>query len=198
MLPLRERKKFPFLDDWSRYCDEAADPATFEQWMRWPGCNVGVCLGTASGVTALDFDDDVDGLHGRVLKLIGESPVAERRSSRRFTASVTAQRSYNAGGVPVLDVLAAVMPPSVHPEGMPYRWLTERTLENTPRVGASGHHARGDGRGHAAVPHHGAGGGKPFYRERSFDFESSDDVTEALSYLTADDYDLWIRIGMGE
>ncbi|MBP3955414.1 PriCT-2 domain-containing protein [Gemmata sp. G18] len=139
MLPLRPREKSPAIRGWQRFCTETAGPHLLRQWMRVPDANIGVCLGPASGVTALDFDEDADGLHGRIVELVGDSPV-KKAGRRGYTAFYRfggeRSRHYSSGKVSVLDVLATgrqtVVPASVHPEGANYRWLTERTLENTP------------------------------------------------------------------
>lgn len=138
VLPLVPGEKRPAVRGWQRHCLAPAGDHLVRQWDRIPGANVGVCLGPAGGLVALDFDEDVGGLHGRITGLVGESPVrkAGRRGHTgfyRFTGERS--RHYGVGEASVLDVLAggryAVVPPSVHPEGMAYRWLTDRTLENT-------------------------------------------------------------------
>lgn len=138
VIPVTPMGKRPGLAGWQRYCDEPAGPHLVRQWARRPDANVGVCLGPASGLVALDFDEDADGLHARIAETVGESPV--RKAGRRghtgfYRYGGERSRHYAVGEASVLDVLSAgrhtVVPGSIHPDGMAYRWLTERTLENT-------------------------------------------------------------------
>src|SRR6185312_8701005 len=85
VIPLVARKKHPFILNWSQYCSELADDAVFEQWLSWHEANVGVCLGRASGITALDFDSDADGTHKKILRIIPDSPV-KKAGKLGFTA----------------------------------------------------------------------------------------------------------------
>ena len=140
VLPIIARSKRIVLQEWSRYCEEGADQATFDQWMTLPGCNIGVCLGSASGITALDYDDDINGLHAKILRIVGDSPV-KKFGAKGYTAfyrhSNERSAQYRVGGVNVLDVLSTgrqtVLPPSIHPEGATYRWVTEKRSK-TPRL----------------------------------------------------------------
>ena len=203
ILPIRPGQKFPILKEWSKYCSESADQATLDMWMAWPGCNVGICLGQASGLTALDFDDDVDGLHEKIEKLVGESPV-KKAGKRGFTAFYRfgneRSGSYRVEGVTVIDVLAngrqTVIPPSLHPEGMKYRWLTPRTLENTSVIDLP----EIDPAALAKVMklfRSGPPVTTPAYRSEPFDFNDERDVVEALRYIPPDvSYTEWRDIGM--
>lgn len=203
VVPLRPGMKFPILKEWSKYCVEPADEDTFRLWMGWPECNVGLCLGLASGVMALDFDDDVDDLHARIVKLVGDSPV-KKAGKRGYTAFYRFgnERSVSERieGVTVLDVLAngrqTVLPPSLHPEGMRYRWLTDRTLENTPAGDLPAIDPAAMAKvlklfpGNTAVT-------KPAYRSEPFDFSDERDVAEALRFIPPDvPYPEWRDIGM--
>lgn len=201
VVPLVAREKRILIADWSAYCTEAASDEVFDNWMRMPSSNVGVCLGAASGLTALDFDNDVDGLHARIVRIVGDSPV-KKAGAKGFTAFYRfgneRSSSYSAPGVRVLDVLASgrqtVMPPSVHPGGPTYQWLTERTLENTqawelPAITSEAlvevmRLFRTDP---PVIKH--------AYRD-GFNFDSADDVAEALKHVHADDYDRWVEMGM--
>lgn len=138
VIPLVSGEKRPAVGGWQRYCEAPAGEHVLRQWARRPGANIGVCLGPASGVVALDFDEDVDGLHERVAEIVGESPV--RKAGRRghtgfYRYGGERSRHYSVGEASVLDVLSAgrhtVVPGSIHPTGVPYHWLTERTLENS-------------------------------------------------------------------
>jgi hypothetical protein len=203
VIPLRANQKFPIIREWSQYCSESAADDTFDLWLGWPDCNIGLCLGQASGLTALDFDDDVDGLHEQIIRIVGDSPV-KKAGKRGYTAFYRfgneRSASYRIGGVTVLDVLAGgrqtVLPPSIHPDGMAYRWLTPKTLENTlvsdlPVLRAEDMaKAMKLFRTEAPVT-------KPAYRTEPFDFGDDREISEALRYIPPDvSYPVWRDIGM--
>jgi hypothetical protein len=72
---------------WQRYCRERANRETLDMWLDWPERNIGLALGPASGVIALDFDYDRDGRHAEILKIISDSPV-KKRGAKGHTAHV--------------------------------------------------------------------------------------------------------------
>jgi hypothetical protein len=203
VVPLEPGDKAIKLPGWQRYCKERANRETLEMWSSWPDRNVGLALGPASGVIAMDFDYDKGGKHREILKIIGDSPV-KKRGAKGFTAfyRFSNQRSvkYSVGGESVLEVLSTgrqtVLPPSIHPDTrQPYAWMTPRTLldtspEELPEITAEAMTAvdrlfRGQTQ-QAAVMH----------PVKSFREMGEGDVAEALQHIPADDYHLWIKIGM--
>ena len=202
----RGRRKSPALNDWDDYCERHADEKTYLKWMGQPNQGIGVCLGNASKLLALDFDDDINGLHDAIKSIVPDSPV-KKVGKKGLTAfyqysgekTQSLKISKPGGSVTVLDILAGgrhtVLPPSPHPEGMAYRWLTERTLENTysnelpaidPAIMArvvklfpSGNRVN---HYHAPQPLH---------------FDTTTEITEAISHIPPDvGYSDWIAIGM--
>ena len=204
VVPLLERSKIIKMPEWSQYCDKYASEATFDHWLKMSdhyNNNIGVCLGSASGVVGVDLDKDIDGLHERITRILGESPI--RKAGRQgYTAfyRYSNQRSFsrNLNGVHVIDFLSSgkqtVVPPSVHPEGMAYRWLTPQTFENTYSDKLP---AIEDGQ---LLEVMNLFRGEPAREKRldynEVDYASADDVGKALQYISADDRDTWIRIGM--
>lgn len=202
VIPLAPKSKYPALDRWSDFCSRLPSDDEHARWMDWRAANIGLCLGDASGVMALDFDDDVDGIHARILAIIPESPV-RKRGAKGFTAfyRYTGQRShgYSVRGVRVLDVLSqgrqTVLPPSLHPSGGAYEWVTERTLVDTaaaelPEITPEAMQAIVSLFRPEPVKH------KPSTFNEPYRDADADDVREALRFIPADDYDLWIRMGM--
>src|SRR5438132_779926 len=78
-IPVRPGSKAPCLRQWSRWSKELPPAALVQEWAnRYPDAGLAIALGPASGLTALDLDYDVDGMHARVLEAAGPSPVAKR------------------------------------------------------------------------------------------------------------------------
>jgi hypothetical protein len=126
------------LPQWERYCERL--PTDFEThiWHGWPDAGVCVALGRASNLVAIDFDYGPDKLRAELEALLPPSPV-KKRGAKGYTAfyrgsDITA-RKWRVGGQSVMEILGhgrqTVLPPTIHPDGMPYAWLTEDTLENT-------------------------------------------------------------------
>ena len=158
IVPLEPGEKAIKLPGWQRYCKERANRETLDMWLGWPDRNIGLALGPASGVVALDFDYDVDGRHAEIIRILGDSPV-KKRGAKGHTGfyRFSNQRSvkYSIGTESVLEVLSTgrqtVLPPSIHPDTKkPYEWLT---LTHPPRSlarGFAGNHGGGhDGGGPA-------------------------------------------------
>jgi hypothetical protein len=133
VIPLKGKKAF--LNGWQRFCDELPDARTFETWIA--NCaddNIGLCLGRASGLIALDVD------HPDLLKLFPTSPVVrqgrEGREVRffRFNPAIPSQGRRSGVDVELLSTgRQCVLPPSIHPEtDKPYIWLMGDLLSINP------------------------------------------------------------------
>lgn len=129
VIPLRRASKAPFIEGWQRYCQELPTEEQIEQWEEGKH-NLGLCLGPASGVVALDIDtDNID-----TLRLAPRSPCVKRgaKGETRFfkwKPSIES-RTLKEKGVEILSQgRQTVMPPSIHPDTKkPYEWLTNLTL----------------------------------------------------------------------
>jgi len=208
-IPLYHRSKKPHFQagsNWAQvYCNRLATEAERDTWLAYPDANVGICLGPASGIMALDFDNDVNGMQARIIDMIPDSPV-KKRGAKGFTAmyrfSGEASKGLSVDGVRVLDVLASgkqtVLPPSLHPDnGRPYEWITPATLEDTPPE---------------ALPTIPADVYRevlalfapkyitPAWQQRPIPTpargEGDDELWSALAFIPPDDYDMWIQVGM--
>ena len=126
------------LPQWERYCERL--PTDFEThiWHGWPDAGVCVALGRASNLVAIDFDYGPDKLRAELEALIPPSPV-RKRGAKGYTAFYRGidlpSRKWIVGGQSVMELLThgrqTVLPPTIHPDGMPYEWLTTDTLEDT-------------------------------------------------------------------
>ena len=206
VIPLIPRMKYPRIEGWSRFCEARPTDAEHDHWMTEMAANAGLCLGPASGVIALDFDHDIGGLHAEVLALIPDSPV-KKLGAKGFTAFYrhTGEKSHKhkRDGDCVVEVLSTgaqtVLPPSLHPEGQTYRWITPATLADVAPADLP------------AVPPEALTRVAKLFRPeplwqrprpmaaRQAPAAPGDEIllaAHALRCVPADDYDTWIKMGM--
>lgn len=138
------------LPNWDQFANRKPSDIEIEYWSNLQGGpGVGVVCGPISGIIGLDFDYDVDGLHEVIRQMIPDSPV-KKKGSKGYTAfyryNGERSSSWNKNKQTVLDLLSAtgtpdeetgemvwrgkqtVLPPSLHPLGMTYQWITRKTL----------------------------------------------------------------------
>lgn len=145
VIPLAPKQKGPKLSGWSVFCEKQMTP-DFAQTFYGHQNNIGLCLGSASGLMAVDIDTDDKTLLSKIEKIIPNSPV-KKRGKKGYTAFYKydgqISQSFKKGEAGI-DILSAgrqtVLPPSVHPLGMNYEWITKATLlnfkvENLPSIG---------------------------------------------------------------
>ena len=126
------------MKDWQRYCDRAPTRFELDMWATWPSPSICVPLGRASNLTAIDYDYGSDELRAELKALLPESPVRKtgaKGETAFFRGYSHVPKKFLCDGASVVELLGhgrqTVLPPSIHPDGMAYRWLTEKTLENT-------------------------------------------------------------------
>lgn len=202
VIPIRPFSKAAFINSWSRYCSVQPTEQEISDWATIPDANIGICLGTASGLMALDFDDDIDGLHEKIMTKLPFTPL-QKRGKKGVTLfykySGEPSKSYSHKGVRVLDLLStgrqSVIPPSMHPDTeAPYEWVgdgpTPAVAQSIPALGHEAlqyieSHFKNQKKSAAVVA-------KPF----NFEKDGGSDISEALKYISAHDYDDWVKIGM--
>lgn len=118
--------KVPQIENWQRWCSELPDdPITY---LGQTG--IGVCLGPASNLVAVDIDTDDE----NILNKVPPSPVVRKGKKgevRFFQYSKNIQsRTYRDWNIEILSIgRQAVLPPSIHPETKkPYVWVKEDLL----------------------------------------------------------------------
>lgn len=131
VIPLVERSKKPLID-WKEFQKRIASQEEIKEWFnKWPDANVGIVTGSVSGVAIVDLDGPEGLDHASKLSLI--SNVISLTGSGR-------QLWYSTGGnvhKPIVNAVRirqgidirgeggyVVAPPSVHPNGKRYRWLS--------------------------------------------------------------------------
>lgn len=130
VIPLYPHAKKPAISSWQTYSARASTEGERDIWLdSFPSGNIGLVLGAASGLVALDVDTD----EPKVLKVIEDvfppSPWV-RRGARGYVKlyRYQGQQAFKikaADGTSICDFLATgqqvVLPPSIHPDtGRPY------------------------------------------------------------------------------
>lgn len=203
VLPLKTQSKRPQIENWSKFCLEHADDVLFERWQRWQGGNIGVCLGVASNIICFDLDNDVAGLHDKIIALLPSTPLAKRGAKGislfyRYNGEIS--QSYSCGGQRVLDILSTgrqtVVPPSHHPDGMDYVWtsgtMAEIKADDLPLVSSAAFFQikmlfrDGPKQSEYAAATH------------NLVYADTDDkdIIAALGYINCEDYQAWVETGM--
>lgn len=138
VFPVAEHTKKPLVS-WKKYQDEKPGAEQIKAWPKmWPNANIAIATGKISGVFVLDIDKipDPDGTapveqaHGLVRRL-KEIDTARARTSKGehiYFKWPGKSVSTKVGFLPGLDVRGdggyAILPPSLHPSGVKYIWLS--------------------------------------------------------------------------
>ena len=125
------------MSKWQRYCERSPTKFELDIWAKWPSPSICLALGRASNVTAIDFDYGSPEVRAALEACLPPSPV-KKVGAKGYTALyrgfAVLSKKYLLDGVSVIEVLAqgkqTVLPPSIHPDGMAYRWTTPDTLEH--------------------------------------------------------------------
>jgi hypothetical protein len=132
-IPVYFKGKNPSITGWQKYCEHKPHVNQIEMWddeLHKHKINIGVAMGQASKTICLDIDTD----DKEFLKSLPASPV-RRRGQKGEARFFRYNPDIKSQSFPFLDVLSdgrqILVPPSVHPMGMNYEWLTPDTLENT-------------------------------------------------------------------
>lgn len=132
--------KHPRIKEWQKVA--SSDPAQIDQWWhKWPGANVGVALGPASGLVAIDVDTEAG--TALLIRLAGD---ADREPTAAFVTGkgyrllfsipsglkiAPATRAVQIDGTEAVRYQSTggqcVMPPSLHPSGKRYAWCADRS-----------------------------------------------------------------------
>ena len=204
------------LKDWSRYCEELPSEAQIDEWEDYPDAGVGLACGKASGLVLIDYDYRPD-LCEKIFKILPPSPI-HKKGAKGFSAvyqysgeisrSFTALNPETGKNESVVEILSAgrqsVLPPTVHPEGMEYHYLTPDTLldfapTDLPRLPTDVvSRIEGIVRGSSnAIPIQIRGTNKQQApKTTNAHKESFPKIEDALKSIGSDDYDTWIKVGM--
>lgn len=150
-LPIAPGAKFPGyaaadgtpqkISGWQRWCSEQPSAHTVAAWLRMIGdreTGIGVACGRGLIVVDIDSDDCVDAVQA-ALPLASVIKRGRKGASLFFrgdTGIIATKHFRAAGGGALVDLLStgtqSCIPPTRHPDGMTYEWLTEDSLFDTP------------------------------------------------------------------
>lgn len=127
---------------WVRFNDRLPSDIELSYWEQWPDAGIGVITGKQSRIVAVDKDMDLPAAGEKaLLDIIPYSPVAKKGKkgwTRFYRYSGEKSRSFDAGGARIIDVISdgrqTVVPPTLHPDGMHYTWITEDALDSIDSV----------------------------------------------------------------
>lgn len=131
------------MSGWVRFGARLPSEIELAHWERWPGAGIGVLTGGGvSNLVAVDKDMDLPAAGEKaLLDIIPYSPVAkkgEKGWTRFYRYNGEKSRSFDAGGARIIDVISdgrqTVVPPTLHPKGMHYTWITEGALDSIDSV----------------------------------------------------------------
>lgn len=203
VIPLLPNTKRPFQDSWQIACETRQAEYQIDSYVHsYPNHNIGIPLGEASKIIAIDFDYDADGLHEKINALIDGSPV-KKKGDKGYTAFYQYNgehpKKWYKDGKSIVELLSTgnqtVMPPSIHPDTkQPYVWVTldtlfDMTANELPKLPSNFIEKVNEIFG---------------YKERIIDFTrrySSDlpelsEIEKAISFVPATEYATWLTIGM--
>lgn len=136
VFPVRAKSKLPCIDKWQERA--TTDEAEIGHWwQRWPNANIGVQLGPKSRI--IDVECDTKEAEQILLKAFGNDvPVVPCYEGKRGKHRLF---RFLDGQLPPAAVVKcagiefrtgdggkgaySLFPPSIHPDGMPYRWLID-------------------------------------------------------------------------
>jgi len=129
-MPLLPRSKDAFLKKWQRFCEEMPSEEDRADWLRaFPNHNIGLPLGAASGLVAIDIDTEVPSIRATLEQLLPPSPWQRKgRKGIVYVYRYTGQRTFRIKALndsTIVECLSkgaqVVLPGSIHPDtGRPY------------------------------------------------------------------------------
>ena len=140
VIPLAAKQKGPKLPGWSTYCNILMKPEDAQAFYG-RNHNIGLALGEASGVCAVDIDTDDEEWLKKIEKILPRSPV-QKKGARGYTAffkynGLPSKSVKSEDGLAGIDFLSSgkqtVLPPSIHPNGNEYYWITKDSLLTYPK-----------------------------------------------------------------
>jgi hypothetical protein len=136
VIPGKYGSKVPAIKNWTEYCFRFPNTDEVMSWMRnFEETNLDLALGEVSGIVALDIDCVDPKILEIIMPILPESPVVKvgsKGETRFFKYSGEITESLKFNGNVVIEILSGnkktTLPPSRHPNGLNYKWTSEKTL----------------------------------------------------------------------
>jgi hypothetical protein len=128
------------MTDWTRFCSVLPTRHQLDVWEQWPDAGICVACGM-NGLIAVDIDLEQPSIVQAIESVLPPSLVAKKGAKGktlfyRGDTSKIRSRPYDVRDERAVDLLASgrqtVVPPTMHPAGMPYEWITTDTLLTVP------------------------------------------------------------------
>lgn len=179
---------------WTKHVTNFPTQEEIKIWKTWPGAGIGLVTGELSKIVALDFDYELQLLEGHISDLdLSCSKFGAKGFTAFFRYDGELNRKWLSHGETVLELLSdgrqTVLPPSLHPSGATYTWRTSKTLLSTQNSDLP------------ILPIDFQKRMDQLFKKVSQETQlvlgvDLNEVREALKFIPADSYDLWIKIGM--
>jgi hypothetical protein len=141
VIPDKHGSKMPAIKAWSEYCYKMPTEAEVASWSRnFSESNISLVCGEASGVIAIDVDTEDEELLALISEHLFPSPY-EKIGNKGFTrfyryTGTESTTIFKHNGSVLFELLSngkkTTLPPSLHPNGVTYRWLDKSLLEVGP------------------------------------------------------------------
>lgn len=127
VIPLRPRGKEPLIP-WQEYQKRFASVAEIRKWFADGTANLGIVTGSVSKLAVVDLDG-IEGMKcGRSLKLASRATVITGKGKQLYYKHPGGNVCNAVRKYPGVDIRGdggyCVAPPSIHPNGKRYQWLT--------------------------------------------------------------------------
>lgn len=191
------------MEKWNEYSMRHPSREEVFMWESWPLASIGILTGKLSQIIALDFDYRED-IAKEIEKVVPVSPL-RKKGAKGYTAfykyNGEENTKWSVNGEVVLELLSdgrqTLIPPSIHPTGLQYEWITEYSFQNFDKENLTilkDHHYESIRKIIDSYQP------KQKIEPSNTSLETSsgkiDDIKYALTFIPADDYHLWIKIGM--
>jgi len=193
------------LNTWNNYSKHLPNADDLELWTTWDLKSLGLITGKLSNVIALDYDhrEDIGNLIQKNLPYTPLRKVGEKGHTAFYRYNGEKSQKWSIDGKTIVELLSdghqTLIPPSLHPNGMNYRWLEEYDFETVDLLNLQVlqkehiHHIQKIISSFKIKSNN-------IIESKTNRIDSSDfdevEVIKALDFISADSYETWIRVGM--
>lgn len=195
-IPIQTNDKRPAIKGWQEFAERRPTEADVSHWPR--SSNIGLALGGTTQLIALDYDNHLE-IGERIAARLPQSPcrkVGQKGWTDFYRYNGERSRKWSKNGETVVELLSTgrqtVIPPSIHPCGEAYRWVTELTLLDDVELPVLPADLSRIVEEELGVNNHSVAQLDSNHVELCTD----DDLRAALAVIPADDYDTWVKVGM--